>query len=97
MFKATFVINQSNGYQQIETSLEEVEDAVTGVTTNRQLSITGVFKEKEQAEIMIQHLLKKQQAEAEANLQSVKFAARIERERKKKKEDPDISNFLIES
>lgn len=46
MFKATFVINQSNGYQQIETSLEEVEGEATGVTTNRQLSITGFLKKK---------------------------------------------------
>lgn len=46
---------------------------------------------------MIQHLLKKQQAEAESNLQSVKYAAKVERDRKKKKEDPDISNFLIKS
>ena len=64
-FQAKFVVNNYNGYSNLETDIQEVYGNETGVVTNRKLEITGTFRTRKEAEILIDTLLKRHLGESE--------------------------------
>lgn len=71
-YQAKFTVNNYNGYNSVEAEIHEVFNESRGIITNRKFEVTGTFKTRKEAEILLETLLKKHQGESEYMVKATK-------------------------